>query len=53
MSMLYCPSQEVLKHHVVPDSNIKGVRDLTEGEPLRTLNLKNPLHIQVRTVVSS
>jgi transforming growth factor-beta-induced protein len=38
--------EEVLKHHVVPDSTIKGVRDLAEGEPLRTFNLKNPLHIQ-------
>jgi len=38
--------EAVLKHHVVPDSSIKCVRDLSEGEPLRTMNLKNPLHIQ-------
>jgi len=38
--------QDVLKHHVVTDSPIKSVRDLKEGEPLRTMNLKNPLNIQ-------
>lgn len=38
--------QDVLKHHVVPESTIKRVNDLKEGEPIRTMNLKNPLHIQ-------
>merc|ERR1712142_1003020 len=38
--------EALLKHHVVPDSSIKCVRDLSEGEPLRTMNLKNPLHVQ-------
>lgn len=38
--------EEVLKYHVVPESSIKSLRDLREGEPLRTWNLKNPLSVQ-------